>query len=325
MSEKLETVISRNVTNTRMRDFYDIYILQKLYGEQLSKDVLWDALVATAKKRETLEQIEVEDIDEVFNEIQSNSVMENLWKAYQKNYTYATDISWHSIMKSIRTLYEIISKNTYNLLQFPKNAEKPNDGTTKQGKEFGESDAFEALLKNTEGLRAEPDGSPKYDLDVYEVHKLDVDGSGRDRTVLCKGEGCELCKAGIKSQLRMFLQMVNLDEKDKEKQLQLWERGITDIKQILGIIEEYGDLNARDIKIKRSGAKGSMKTTYQYFPKDKTERELPEKQNLVGSLILDLSPEDQIKAIEGRLEVKKNNNNEGGGSSDGAGDSTRVF
>lgn len=190
-------------------------------------------------------------------------------------------------------------------------------------KDDGDSATVRMLYKGAIGT--EPDGSPKYDLDVFEVHKLDVDGSGRDRTVLCKGEGCELCKAGIKSQLRMFLQMVNLDEKDKEKQLQLWERGITDIKQILGIIEEYGDLNARDIKIKRSGAKGSMKTTYQYFPKDKTERELPEKQNLVGSLILDLSPEDQIKAIEGRLEVKKNNNNEGGGSSDGAGDSTRVF
>lgn len=53
--------------------------------------------------------------------------------------------------------------------------------------------------------------------------------------------------------------MVNLDEKDKEKQLQLWERGITDIKQILGIIEEYGDLNARDIKIKRSGATVDIK------------------------------------------------------------------
>ncbi len=110
MAEKLETVISRNVTNTRMRDFYDIYILQKLYGEQLSKDCIMGCTCATAKKRETLEQIEVEDIDEVFNEIQSNSVMENLWKAYQKNYTYAADISWHSIMKSIRTLYEIISK-----------------------------------------------------------------------------------------------------------------------------------------------------------------------------------------------------------------------
>lgn len=113
LAEKLETVISRNVTNTRMRDFYDIYILQKLYGEQLSKDVLWDALVATAKKRETLEQIETEDIDEVFDELQSSSVMENLWKAYQRNYSYAADIPWHTIMKSIRTLYEIISENIY--------------------------------------------------------------------------------------------------------------------------------------------------------------------------------------------------------------------
>ena len=136
LAEKLETVISRNVTNTRMRDFYDIYILQKLYGEQLSKDVLRDALVATAKKRETLEQIETEDIDEVFDEIQSSSVMENLWKAYQRNYSYSADIPWHTIMKSIRTLYEIISKNTYNVLQFSKNVEKPNGGTTKQGKEL---------------------------------------------------------------------------------------------------------------------------------------------------------------------------------------------
>ena len=136
LAEKLETVVSRNVTNTRMRDFYDIYILQKLYGEQLSKDVLRDALVATAKKRETLEQIETEDIDEVFDEIQSSSVMENLWKAYQRNYSYSADIPWHIIMKSIRTLYELISKNTYNVLQLSKNVEKPNDGTTKQGKEL---------------------------------------------------------------------------------------------------------------------------------------------------------------------------------------------
>ena len=69
MAEKLETVISRNVTNTRMRDFYDIYILQKLYGEQLKKEVLW--------------------------------------KAYQKNYYYAANISWQMVMQSIRFLYEI--------------------------------------------------------------------------------------------------------------------------------------------------------------------------------------------------------------------------
>ena len=188
-------------------------------------------------------------------------------------------------------------------------------------KDDGDSATVRMLHKGQIGT--EPDGAPKYDLDVFEVHKLDVDGSGKDRTVLCKGEDCEICKSGSKAQLRMFLQMLNLDEKDKEKQLQLWERGITDIKQILGIIEEYGDLNSRDIKIKRCGAKNSLKTTYQYFPKDKSERELPEKQNLIGNLILDLSREDQIKAIEGRLEIKKNNNNSAGGATDQ--DNSRVF
>ena len=107
LAEKLETVISRNVTNTRMRDLYDIYILQKLHGEQLNKEILWNALVATARKRGTLEQIESGDIREIFDEIETSSVMENLWKAYQKNYSYAVDISWHIVMESVRYLYQI--------------------------------------------------------------------------------------------------------------------------------------------------------------------------------------------------------------------------
>ena len=106
LAEKLETVISRNVTNTRMRDFYDIYILQKLYGEQLKKEVLWNALVATARKRGTLEQIKFGDTREIFDEVESSPVMEKLWKTYQKNYSYATDISWHIVMESVRYLYQ---------------------------------------------------------------------------------------------------------------------------------------------------------------------------------------------------------------------------
>ena len=106
LAEKLETVISRNVMNTRMRDFYDIYILQKLYVEQLNKEILWNALVATARKRGTLDLIESNDIREILNEIETSSVMENLWKTYQKNYSYAADVSWHIIMEFSRDLYQ---------------------------------------------------------------------------------------------------------------------------------------------------------------------------------------------------------------------------
>ena len=106
LAEKMETVISRNVTNTRMRDFYDIYILQKLYGEQLKKEVLWNALLATARKRGTLEQIESGDIREIFDEIEASPIMENLWELYQKNYSYALDVPWHTVMESVRYLYQ---------------------------------------------------------------------------------------------------------------------------------------------------------------------------------------------------------------------------
>lgn len=81
--------------------------------EQLKKEVLWNALAATARKRGTLEQIESADIREIFNEVESSSVMEELWKTYQKNYAYAADIPWHAIIKSIRTLYEMIYRERF--------------------------------------------------------------------------------------------------------------------------------------------------------------------------------------------------------------------
>lgn len=108
LAEKLETVISRNVTNTRMRDFYDIYILQKLYGEQIKKEVLWNALVATAGKRGTLGRIESGEIREIFDEVESSPVMEKLWKTYQKNYAYSVEISWHIVLESVRYLWDYI-------------------------------------------------------------------------------------------------------------------------------------------------------------------------------------------------------------------------
>ena len=113
LAEKLETVVRRNVTNTRMRDFYDIYILQKLHGDQLKKEVLWNALVATARKRGTLKQIESEDIRKIFDEVESSPVMEKLWKTYQKNYSYAADIPWHIVMDSVRYLYQIGYSNKF--------------------------------------------------------------------------------------------------------------------------------------------------------------------------------------------------------------------
>ena len=76
LAEKLETIISRNITNTRMRDFYDIHILFKLYGGTLDSKVLGEALQATAKKRET--ERHLENAMETFEEIQTDFNMQKL-------------------------------------------------------------------------------------------------------------------------------------------------------------------------------------------------------------------------------------------------------
>jgi predicted nucleotidyltransferase component of viral defense system len=103
MAEKLETLIARNITNTRMRDFYDIYILLQLYGNILNTSILGEALQATAKKRGT--EYHLKDAQTIFDEVQNDSNMKNLWKSYQKKFSYAADISWERVVESARELY----------------------------------------------------------------------------------------------------------------------------------------------------------------------------------------------------------------------------
>lgn len=103
LAEKLETIVSRNVSNTRMRDFYDIYILCQIHEENLSAPVLRDALIATAKKRGTF--IQMKDAAAVFDEMEQSSTMEKLWNSYQKKYLYASELFWYMVMSFVRALF----------------------------------------------------------------------------------------------------------------------------------------------------------------------------------------------------------------------------
>lgn len=108
LAEKLETIITRTTTNTRMRDFYDIYILEQLHGTTLNPKILHDALLATAHKRGSEKYLN--QAEEVFNEVENDSVMQKLWEAYRKKFSYASDLEWDVIMKAIRRLYALCEK-----------------------------------------------------------------------------------------------------------------------------------------------------------------------------------------------------------------------
>ena len=105
LAEKLETIITRTTTNTRMRDFYDLHILSQLHGQSIVPADLRAALIATARKRGTEKYLA--DAPAAFDEVEADSNMEKLWRAYQKKFSYAADLSWHTVMESIRSLYEL--------------------------------------------------------------------------------------------------------------------------------------------------------------------------------------------------------------------------
>ena len=105
LAEKLETIITRATTNTRMRDFYDIYILEQLHGNTLNAQILHDALLATARKRET--ESHLTEAKEVFAEVEDSPVMQQLWTAYRKKFSYAADLEWNIVMKAVRILYSL--------------------------------------------------------------------------------------------------------------------------------------------------------------------------------------------------------------------------
>ena len=110
LAEKLETIITRTTTNTRMRDFYDIYILDQLYGNTLNRQTLYDALLATAKKRGTERHL-AEAVD-VLNEVESSPVMQKLWESYRRKFSYAADLEWNIIMRAVRSLYALSEKES---------------------------------------------------------------------------------------------------------------------------------------------------------------------------------------------------------------------
>ena len=92
IAEKIETLLSRGTANSRMRDYYDLYILLQLRGQAIDVRTLTDAVTATAQRRGSSALLSEGAL--ILEEIFTNEDLFRLWKEYQKEYNYAEDISW---------------------------------------------------------------------------------------------------------------------------------------------------------------------------------------------------------------------------------------
>lgn len=104
LAEKMETTVSRNILNTRMRDFYDIKVLYSLMKNDIDFILLTKALKLTAQKRNT--ENAVSDYAKILNDIMNNPDVKTMWKNFQKKFTYASEFEWSDVMNTVMELFE---------------------------------------------------------------------------------------------------------------------------------------------------------------------------------------------------------------------------
>lgn len=103
IAEKFQTVISRGILNSRMKDYYDLYYL--LTYKEISKKNLKNAIIRTFEKRET----DINDIDRVLTEIKTSDFIKELWITYSKQHAYADNIEFEQVINVIQKIKEIIN------------------------------------------------------------------------------------------------------------------------------------------------------------------------------------------------------------------------
>lgn len=106
IAEKFESIISRNIDNTRMKDYYDLYMFVNLKWNDINKETLRKAIINTSKNRETISYIE--NANDYINLIEDDSRLKLLWNSYQNNYEYAKGIEFVDTINAIKVISEII-------------------------------------------------------------------------------------------------------------------------------------------------------------------------------------------------------------------------
>ena len=102
IAEKFESIISRNIDNTRMKDYYDLYMFVNLKWDDINKTVLRKAIINTSKVRETLDYID--DANRYIELISDDSRLKLLWDSYKNNYEYAKDINFEDTINAIKVI-----------------------------------------------------------------------------------------------------------------------------------------------------------------------------------------------------------------------------
>lgn len=105
------------------------------------------------------------------------------------------------------------------------------------------------------------------DVDGFAVHRHIVNDSQYERNINCLREynepvdNCPFCQNMDKLYTKVYVTLYNLDT----QQVEVWERSKNIFGKLSSLNSRYGELFNNVFEIERSGKKGDMKTTYEFY------------------------------------------------------------
>lgn len=102
LAEKLETILIRGESSSRMKDYHDVYLIMTLKYDELNLEHLRKAITKTFGKRKFNGNLE-----EFFSDIKDSLILENKWLSYcKKKRIY--DIKFIDTLNSVGKLIDIV-------------------------------------------------------------------------------------------------------------------------------------------------------------------------------------------------------------------------
>ena len=104
LAEKIETILSRNVTNSRGRDFYDAYILLSMNKNTIIRTELLNAIRIKAEERSSVSAMK--SYEKHLLDIAKSPEILKIWERYTYNYPYAKGIPFLDILALIDWVFK---------------------------------------------------------------------------------------------------------------------------------------------------------------------------------------------------------------------------
>lgn len=106
LAEKYETIIRRNIGTTRARDFYDLHMLYRSRKDEVRLEILREAVLHTAQKRDSVEDIM--DWKDILKDIREEPQLYLLWDNYVADNQYIGELKFHEVLDTVDEIANVL-------------------------------------------------------------------------------------------------------------------------------------------------------------------------------------------------------------------------